>query len=70
MLSGPASPGPGCSPLSWPPVHVAEALHGRHVALDALFRDVQLGDKGQAAVVVVVKEHGAAIVASSHDAVL
>ena len=46
-----------------PLVHVAEALHGRHVALDALFGYVQLGDEGQAAAVVVVKKHGAAIMA-------
>ena len=44
-------------------VHVAEVLHDRQVALDALFGDVQLGDEGQAAAVVVVKQHGAAIVA-------
>ena len=41
-----------------------------HIALDALFGDVQLGDEGQAAVIVLVKEHGAAVMASSHNAVL
>lgn len=39
-----------------------------HVALDALFGDVQLADS-QAAAIVLVKEHGAAVMASSHDAV-
>ena len=52
--------------------HVAVVGHGPlvHVALDVLFGDVQLGDEGQEAVIVLVNEHGAAVMASSHDAVL
>ena len=51
---------------------VAVLSHGPlvHIVLDALFGDVQLGDEGQAAVIVLVKEHGAAVMASSHDAIL
>lgn len=50
-----------------PLVHVAEALHGGHVALDALFWNVQFGDEGQAATVIVVKEHRAAVMALKQD---
>lgn len=51
-------------------VHVPEALHGRDVALDALFGNVEFGNEAQQATVVTVEEHRAAVVASCHHAVL
>lgn len=44
-------------------VHVAEALHGRDVALDALLWNVQLGNKGQGAAVIEIEQHWTAVVA-------
>lgn len=44
-------------------VHVPEALHGRDVALDALFGNVEFGNEAQQATVVTVEEHRAAVVA-------
>lgn len=44
-------------------VHISEALHGRDVALDALFWNVQFRNEGQQATLITVKKHGAAIMA-------
>ncbi len=45
-----------------PLVHVAKALHGRNVALDALLWNVQLGYEGQVSTVIKTEQHRAAIV--------
>lgn len=42
-------------------VHVAEALHGRDVALDALLWNVQLGHEGQVSTIIKSEQHWAAI---------
>lgn len=42
-------------------VHVAETLHGRDVALDALLWNVQLGYEGQVSTVIETEQHWAAV---------
>lgn len=44
-------------------VHVAEALHGGDVALDALLWNIQLGNKGQGPAVIETEQHWAAVMA-------
>lgn len=42
-------------------VHVAETLHGRDVALDALLWNVQLGYEGQVSTIIETEQHWAAV---------
>lgn len=48
-------------------VHVAEALHGGDVALDALLWNVQLGNKGEGPTIIKTEQHWAAVVALQQE---